>query len=71
MRNFCDTFRLDEKSLQESFLATDAIIDYVVMLLDKHGDYRYDMEEKDNEVNAYIQSRVMQKKEMVEEKTEN
>jgi hypothetical protein len=32
------------------------------MLLDKHGDYRYDMEEKDKEITAYIEARMAQKK---------
>jgi hypothetical protein len=28
--------------------------------LDKHGDYRYDMEEKDKEINEYIAARMSQ-----------
>ena len=36
----------------------DAIIDYTIMLLDNHGDYRYDMGDKDKEVEAFIKYRV-------------
>ena len=36
----------------------DAIIDYTIMLLDDHGDYKYDMAEKDKEFEAFIQSRI-------------
>ena len=36
----------------------DAIIDYTIVLLDNHGDYKYDMTEKDAEINSYIESRV-------------
>jgi hypothetical protein len=28
------------------------------MLLDKHGNYRYDMEEKDKEVESFIKAKV-------------
>jgi hypothetical protein len=40
------------------FSSIDAIIDYTIMLLDKRGDYRYDMEEKDREIEAFIQARI-------------
>jgi len=40
------------------FPMIEAIIDYTINLLDDHGDYRYDMAEKDNEIDAFIQSRM-------------
>ena len=40
------------------FPMIEAIIDYTINLLDDHGDYRYDMAEKDNEIEAFIQSRM-------------
>ena len=58
--NFIDSFSLDKDDKWASFRATDAMIDYVIMLLDRHGDYRYDMDEKDNELNSFIESRIMQ-----------
>ena len=36
----------------------DAIIDYSIMLLDKRGDYLYDMADKDNEIETFIQFRI-------------
>ncbi|MCL1850011.1 MAG: hypothetical protein FWF70_01175 [Bacteroidetes bacterium] len=36
----------------------DAIIDYTIMLLDNHGNYVYNMDEKDKEIEAFIQSRI-------------
>ena len=60
--NFFDSFRLDKEDIWQAFLVTDAMIDYTVMLLDKHGDYRYDMEEKDNELKKYVEARMIQKK---------
>ena len=40
------------------FPTVDAYIDYTIMLLDKHGDYRYDMDEKDKEIESYIDARI-------------
>ena len=40
------------------FPMIEAIIDYTINLLDDHGDYKYDMAEKDNEIEAFIQSRM-------------
>jgi hypothetical protein len=56
--SFFVMFSVDEVSVWKSFTLIDAFIDYIVMLLDKHGDYRYDMDEKDNEVNAFIEARI-------------
>jgi hypothetical protein len=36
----------------------DTIIDYTIMLLDNHGNYVYDMEEKDKKLESFIQSRI-------------
>jgi hypothetical protein len=66
--NFLDSFSLDKEDKWNAFLVTDAMIDYTVMLLDKHGDYRYDMEEKDKEIAAYIEGRMSQKKDTIHEK---
>jgi len=60
--NFFDSFRLDKEDIWQAFLITDAMIDYTVMLLDKHGDYRYDMEENDNELKKFVEARMIQKK---------
>jgi phosphate/sulfate permease len=70
MHNFFDTFRLDKEDMWEAFLVTDAIIDYAILLLDKHGDYRYDMEEKDSEMIAFIETRMAEKKNAVQEENE-
>ena len=40
------------------FIIIDAIIDYTVSLLDKYGDFRYDMEEKDKEIESFIEARM-------------
>jgi hypothetical protein len=40
------------------FPVIDAIIDYTIMLLDKRGDFRYDMKEKDEEIELFIKNRV-------------
>ena len=37
-----------------AFSQIDAMIEYTIKILDKHGDYQYDMEEKDNEFAAFI-----------------
>jgi len=55
---FFNMYRLDQESIRATFLGIDALIDYTIMLLDKHGDYRYDMDEKDNEINSFIKARV-------------
>ena len=50
-------FRLEQVGLWEIFPKVDAIIDYSILLLDKHGEYKYDMEEKDNEYESFIEAR--------------
>jgi hypothetical protein len=65
--NFLDSFSLDKEDKWDAFLLTDAMIEYTVMLLDKHGDYRYDMEEKDKEITAYIEARLLQKRDTIQE----
>jgi len=70
IHNFIDTFRLDKEDVWQAFLTTDIMIDYTVMLLDKHGDYRYDMEEKDIELKEYFETRMSQKMNINQEKTE-
>ena len=36
----------------------DAVIEYTIMLLDSHGNYVYDMDEKDKEFESFIQVRI-------------
>ena len=40
------------------FSIAEAFIDYAIMLLDQHGDYRYDMDEKDKEQITCLEARV-------------
>ena len=40
------------------FASIEAIIDYTIMVLDKRGDYRYNMEEKDAEFESFIESKI-------------
>jgi hypothetical protein len=48
----------------------DAIIDYTIKLLDQHGNYRYDMDEKDKIFESFIEARmdsVLHKKNMIQQ----
>ena len=40
------------------FATIEAIIDYTIMVLDKRGDYRYNMEEKDAEFESFIEMKI-------------
>ena len=54
------------------FPLIDAIVDYTVSLLDKYGDFRYDMEEKDKEIESFIEARmdsVLQQKDTIRNRT--
>jgi hypothetical protein len=42
---------------QNLFIHVDATIDYTILLLDKYGDYRYDMDNKDKEYDSFIEAR--------------
>ena len=44
--------------LWDLFPMAEAVIDYTIMILDKHGDYRYDMDEKDKEMESFIDARI-------------
>jgi len=45
-------------SFQDDFFPTaDAIIDYTLSLLDKYGNFRYDMAEKDKELESFVEAR--------------
>jgi len=46
------------ESMWTTFLMVISTIDYNLMLLDRHGDYRYDMAEKDNEMNEFLQRKI-------------
>ena len=50
-----DTF---SSTIWNIFPWIDALIDYTIMILDKHGDYRYDMDEKDKELESFIDARM-------------
>jgi len=59
---------INENGFWAMFPLIDAFIDYTIILLDKHGDYQYDMEEKDNEINSFLRARidsVFQKKDTI------
>jgi len=55
---FFNLFSLDNNDMWLNFITLDAMIDYTVMLMDKHGDYRYDMAEKDEELSSFIKERI-------------
>ena len=40
------------------FLLIDAVIDYTISLLDKFGDFRYDMKEKEEEYESFVEQRI-------------
>jgi hypothetical protein len=49
---------MDNNAFWLMFPLIDAFIDYTIMLLDKHGDYRYDMDERDEEMDLFIKARI-------------
>jgi len=49
---------LNNNTFWNIFPLVYAFIDYTVMLLDKHGDYRYDMDEKDNEFESFLNAKI-------------
>jgi hypothetical protein len=57
---FIEIMSMDVKNnaFWRMFPMIDAFIDYTIMLLDKHGDYRYDMKGKDEEIEAFIKARM-------------
>ena len=55
---FYGAMSMDTHPMWYIFPTIDAIIDYTMMLLDKRGDYRYDMDEKDKEVELFIKNRI-------------
>ena len=69
--NFFDDFSLDKEDKWEAFLMIDAFIDYSLMLLDKHGNYKYDMDGSDKELSTYLEERMMKYKERNQVKEEN
>jgi len=74
MRNFFSTFSVDQKSIWEAFFVIYAYIEYSIILLDKYGDFRYDMEEKDNELKSFVNEkyiREFQKNDTIQIKNKN
>gem|GEM_PF-1607471 len=59
--SFCEMFRLDKEDIWEAFRIIDATIDYVIMLLDKHGHYQYDMADRDKDFEEYLRARLSPK----------
>jgi hypothetical protein len=55
---FYTAMSVDENQIWNLFPMIDGLIDYTMMLLDKRGDFRYDMDEKDIEINTYIEARI-------------
>jgi len=55
---FFSMYRLEQDGIWKSFITVDALIDYTVILLDQHGDYRYNKNEKDKEVESFIEARI-------------
>ena len=48
----------DNAGFKNVFFYIDVYIDYTISLLDKTGNYRYDMYEKDNEFASFIEARI-------------
>jgi len=58
-KSFYFLMYMDEDSgFMNIFPQMDAIIDFTVALLDKYGDFRYDMDEKDKEYVLFIKERM-------------
>ena len=55
---FYTMFSLKQVSVWELFPSIDAAIDYTVMLLDKYGDFKYDMADLDDIFEKFIKNRV-------------
>jgi len=49
---------MDRTSLWEIFHTIDAIIDYVILLLDRDGYYQYDNDKTDEEFSAFVEARL-------------
>ena len=56
---FYNLFSSEQFGFWNVFPFIDAIIDYTIMLLDNRGDYRYDMREKDEEIQSFIEDRII------------
>jgi hypothetical protein len=48
---------VSSNSFSDFVYSTEVIIDYTISLLDKYGDFRYDMDEKDKEFESFIEAR--------------
>jgi hypothetical protein len=55
---FFYTLMTENDAVWNVFPFIDAIIDYTIILLDKHGDYGYDMREKDDEIESFVEARM-------------
>ena len=45
-------------NLWDLFHYADAYIDYTIMILDKYGNFQYDMDEKDKELKSFVEARM-------------
>jgi len=71
---FLNMYSIENESVWEEFIIIDAMIDFNILLLDKHGDYLYDLDDKDNEILSFINARidsVFHKKDTIHIKNEN
>ena len=60
---------LEESSFDEILFTIDTIIDYTLLLLDRNGYYRYDLDETSKELDSFFQARMdslHQKKDTIE-----
>jgi len=66
---FFNLFSLDTSTIWNSFTTIEAFIDYTILLLDRHGNYRYDMDVNDNEFETFLKTKfdsVFLKKDTIE-----
>ena len=54
----CFFHDLEESSFEEIFFSIDTFIDYILLLLDRYGYYRYDLKETGKELNAFLEARM-------------
>jgi len=65
----CFFVDIGDSNLWEVFLSMNTMIDYAILLLDRDGYYKYDLEETGEEWNAFLEARmdsVHQKKDTIQ-----
>jgi hypothetical protein len=48
----------DNDGFEEAFFTVDAFIDYVLLMLDKSGNFQYDMDDENNEFVSFFKARI-------------